>query len=319
MLSKEGIAVERLNSLKIDFAVNKNVGSINPLKIYGLLKQVHHIVKDKRINIIHSYSRATETLSTLYKLIFNKNIITVNTVLSLVDKRFFVEYKSDRLIAISLCLESQLINKFKIPKDRISLIYNYAESYSGDNRKKPFDNNNFVILSVGRFHKEKDFEALLKAINILNNPNVKLNLIGSGDLELNYKKYIDENKLNVTLISPKNDLSQYFLDCDICVLPSLVDPLPTFMIQSGLFKKPFIGSNVDGIAETIIDEKNGLLFSQGNSIDLADKIMMYYQNSDLMRQCANNLYELVSVKHLPAENISKIIELYNSLLKGEIS
>jgi glycosyltransferase involved in cell wall biosynthesis len=87
------------------------------------------------------------------------------------------------------------------------------------------------------------------------------------------------------------------------------------MIQSGFFKKPFISSNVDGIGETIVDGFNGLLFTKGDSAELADRIMKYYQDVSLMSRCAGNLYELVNEKHLPADNVKKIYELYNSLLR----
>lgn len=314
LFSKEGIAVERLKYLNIDYSINKNIGSNNPFTVFGLLKQVHSIVTENKINVIHSYSRATELLCLLYKTFYDKNIVTANTVLSLVGKRYFVEYKSDCLIAISLCVESQLINKFKIPKNRINLLYNYAEPYSGNIVPKPSDKNKFKILSAGRYHPEKGFEVLLKAIRYLNNPEIEVTLVGSGNLKDKYQKYIDENGLNVTLRPPENDLTKYFLDCDICVLPSLVDPLPTFMIQSGFFKKPFIGSDVDGISETITDGNSGLLFEKGDTEGLAGKIMEYYNNADLKNKCADNLYDLVSKRHLPVNNVRKMYELYNSLI-----
>ena len=314
LFSKEGIALERLELLGNNYTINENIGSQNPLTIYSLLKQINKVVNEKQINIIHTYSRATELLSFLYKSLFNKKIVIVNTVLSLIGKRYFIEYKSDRLIAISLCVESQLLNKFRVPKNRINLIYNFAEPYSGKYFPKPFNKKEFKILSVGRYHREKNFETLLKALKYLNNESITLDLIGSGELRSEYQKYIDKNKLNVRLIQPVNDLTPYFLNCDICVLPSLVDPLPTFMIQSGFYKKPFIGSDVDGIGETINDGFNGLLFTKGDSVKLADKIIKYYQDTSLMSRCSDNLYELVSGKHLPVDNVKKIYELYNSLL-----
>jgi len=314
LLSKEGIAVERLKDLNIDYSTDKNIGSRNPIFITGLLKKIHSIVLENNINIIHTYSRATESLCLMYKSLYKKNIVTVNTVLSLVDNRYYVEYKSERLIAISRCVESQLINKFKIPKGRISLIYNYAEPYSGDSIRNNTNKDKLRILSAGRFHREKDFETLLKAINYLDNPNIEVTLVGSGKLKVKYQKYICENNLNVNLKSPVNDLTEYFLSSDVCVLPSLIDPLPTFMIQAGFFKRPFIGSDVDGISETIVDGTNGLLFDKGDTAGLAGKIMEFFRDSDLRRKCADNLFHLVYEKHNPVINVGRILDLYNFLI-----
>lgn len=315
LFSKEGIAIERLKYLNIDYSINKDIGCNSPLSVFSLLKHVHNIVTKNEINIIHSYSRATEVLCLLYKYIYNKKIITVNTVLSLVDRRYFVEYKSDKLIAISLCVKSQLLNMFKIPENKIDLIYNYAEPFSTDCFKEHSRESKFRILSVGRYHKDKGFEVLLKSILYLKDHDIEVTIVGSGDLKDKYQEYIFKNNLNVTLMPPVNDLTNYFLNCDICVLPSFVDPLPTFMIQSGFYKKPFIGANVDGISETITDSYNGLLFEKGDSQLLAGKIMKFYQNIDLRNKCANNLYELVLNRHHPVNNVRKILELYKSCLK----
>ena len=172
----------------------------------------------------------------------------------------------------------------------------------------------FNVLAIGRYHKEKNFETLLEAIKYLNIPDVKVNIVGSGALKMSYQRYIDANNLNVKLIPPQNDLSKYFLESRICVLPSIVDPLPTFLIQSGFYKKPFIGSNVDGIAETITDGFNGLLVSPKNPYELAEKIMIYYNNPSLMNKYADNLYKYVHKNHLPEVNIKSIYNLYKSLL-----
>ncbi|MFA5011724.1 MAG: glycosyltransferase family 4 protein [Ignavibacteria bacterium] len=314
MFSREKTAQKRLEELDIDFLINDNIGSNNPIHYTKILKQIHGIVSDKNINILHSYSRATEFLCTLYKKYINKNIKTVNTVMSLVSRKFFVEYKSDRIISISRCVNTELTDKFKIPKGRIKLIYNFAEppikEYISIKRKE----SGFVILSAGRFHEEKNFKTLLRALHFINNPQISLKLVGSGKLEADYKKYILKHNIKAAIFPSQNDLAPLFAQCDICVLPSVVDPLPTFMIQAGLFKKPFIGSDVDGIGETIEHEVNGLTFEKKNYKELADNIMRFYEDKKLMIKCSDNLFSLVSERHSPDKNIDQIYNLYIELL-----
>jgi glycosyltransferase involved in cell wall biosynthesis len=101
----------------------------------------------------------------------------------------------------------------------------------------------------------------------------------------------------------------------MCVLPSLRDPFPNFMLQSGLHKKPFIGSNIDGIAELIADGKNGLLFSSGNSGELAEKIKLLKSDIKLAGACARNLHSQV-LNNLTQKTIIPLInDLYKNLIK----
>lgn len=318
LLSKEDIANQRIEELKIPFSIDKKIGGNNPLYFPGLLKRIHSIVDKYNINILHSYSRSTELICLLYRKYINKNLITLNTIMSLVNSRYFLEYKSDKLISISKSVKNQLIHKFKVSENKINLIYNYAEPVTSNYISEITNEQSFNILAVGRYHREKNFETLLDAIKYLNNPNIKVNLIGSGNLKESYQRYIASNNLNVKLIPPQNDLSKYFLESQICVLPSIVDPLPTFLIQSGFYKKPFIGSNVDGIAESITDGYNGLLFKKEDPTELAEKINTFYKDPILMNKCASNLFEHVCNKHTPEVNVKNIYNLYQTLLSNKI-
>ena len=86
------------------------------------------------------------------------------------------------------------------------------------------------------------------------------------------------------------------------------------MLQSGLHKKPFIGSNTDGIAELIIHQENGLLFRKKDAEDLADKINIFAQNKTLADKCRINLFETVSNNFTEKQIIPEIIKLYEDLV-----
>ncbi len=87
------------------------------------------------------------------------------------------------------------------------------------------------------------------------------------------------------------------------------------MLQSGLHKKPFIGSNADGIAELIIHRENGLLFRKKDSEDLADKINIFAENNSLANKCRMNLFETVSNNYTEKQIIPEIIKLYKDLIR----
>ena len=152
-------------------------------------------------------------------------------------------------------------------------------------------------------------------MKIINNNNFSLILVGEGDNDIDYKRYISRHNLNVEIIVPQKNLIQYFLVADLCVLPSERDPFPNFMLQAGLHKKPFIGANVDGIGELISDGVNGLLFKSGDENELAEKIMKFAGNPDFAACCANNLHKDVVNNYTQEFIIPKIRKLYNSLLK----
>jgi len=89
------------------------------------------------------------------------------------------------------------------------------------------------------------------------------------------------------------------------------------MLQCGLHKKPFIGANVDGIGELIINGYNGLLFESGSDKELAEKIKLFKTDKALANSCAQNLYSDVINNYTQEFIIPKIKAMYARLLKSK--
>lgn len=321
LLTNKGDSLERLEENSIPYLIKSSVHSKGILSFTRALNAISNLIKEYDIDIIHSYHRYSELLAVQAARLFRKKKIkTVFTSLSLVERKYNVEFKSDKIIAVSYTIRNMLRQKFKVKEDRITLIPNFTDT---DELKEietfaePVRDSGkyFNILSVGRFHSDKNFEILLTALTLLNDSSVRLVLIGEGDLLNNYSNFIKKNKLNVEIVSPQKDLVNYFLMTDICVLPSIHDPFPSFMLQSGLHKKPFIGANVDGIAELIKNNYNGLLFDNKSALELAYKIYQLKTDRELAKRFASNLHNKVVNKYTQEFVIPKIERVYRELVK----
>lgn len=322
LCTNKGDSFERAEELGINIFTFS--GLSKKTSLLKSLKFLSDIIKQNNITVIHSHHRYYELLANSLKK--NNNIHTVFTALSIVDKRYFVEFKSDKIIAVSNSVKDMLIKKFKVNETKIILIPNFAEYKESNNNigyekadRKSFDQKEeIIILSVGRFHKEKNFATLFEAIALLKNYRIKVILIGEGEEKESYMKIIKENSLNVHLYPPQRNLKEFFDISDICILPSVTDPFPGFMLQSGLYQKAFIGSDVDGISELIEHGENGLLFEKRNAKELAVKIKLFIGNKSLARKCAVNLHKKVRAKYTQDQVIPQIEELYDKLSNEKI-
>ncbi len=321
LITNGGDSFDRLDELNIPYTIVKRLHSKNPVSFAKNINNLRAFIKEKEINILHTHHRYSELIGlNAGKLIKPHRPKTVFTSLSIVDRRYKVEYKSDKIIAVSGTIKKMLTGKFRVNENKIALIPNFTDTEETMCNitpvKKSLGNSKFFnILAIGRFHPEKNFEILLKALNILKDSSLKLTLIGEGESETGYKKYINHHKLNAEIIPPQKKITKYFGEAGICVLPSAKDPFPNFMLQAGLHKKPFIGTNIDGIAELIKDGTNGLLFPDGDENELAGKIMQFKNNKSLASKCAQNLYSDVMNGFTQKWVIPKIEKLYYDLMK----
>ncbi len=287
-------------------------GLMNKRRIAQTLKEISRIIEENGIDTVHTHHRYCELLANTAK---KGPVKTVLTALSIVDRRFFVDYRSDRIIAVSNSVRRMLTERFKVSEKKIVTVPNFADSSeigrSVSNRKK--GHSEFTIFSACRFHEEKDPFTLLKAMEIMKDRKVKLILAGSGELEDELRRFSGGRGLNVVFIKPKEDLTDLFSQADLCMLTSVRDPLPTFLLQSGLHSKVFAGARTDGIADTISDRRNGLLFRPRDPQEAADAVLFAMNNAETCLDLAVNLHKEVMENFTEQVNTKKIIRIYDEI------
>jgi glycosyltransferase involved in cell wall biosynthesis len=315
VLRGEGITYFKGNGLNVQSLM------IEKRNIFSFIQIIFSIImycKSHEINIIHSHHRFFDLASSIVKKLMN--IKTLTSVQSIVYGKKFLSYKADFLIAAGMKVKDHLIEYFNIAPQKIKIINNFVvptelqvvQSKQSLMKRLNLNDDDFVIVFVGRFSKEKGIDVLLKAFCFFQGYNdIKLVLIGEGEEIEEIKKISSVNKNNIKIISPQKQIYDWYNIANLIVLPSRVDPFPLVMLEAGLTKKAFIGSRVDGIAEVIVDEKNGLLVSPGNEHELAAAIKKIYENPEFAAMLAENLHRKVMEYY----TVEKIIPEYETLYK----
>jgi glycogen(starch) synthase len=253
---------------------------------------------------------------------------TVISVQSKVYKKKLFSYKSDKVIAVSNAIKLHLLKNFNINPSNIYLINNFVDKNEIKITQKKEEIFSEIGLKqgvpllgyFGRLDiKEKGVDILLDALEKVADkiPSVFLILAGNGIDENILKETALKKKLPAMFLGNLDNIWNYLNSCDIVILSSRVDPLPLVMIEAGFLCKPFIGANVDGIAETIKDHVTGILFTKGNADDLKNKIIELLTDKNLMERIGHNLNDEVHNRFTSENIIPRIEELYSRLLLQE--
>ncbi len=312
-IGNRGDAFERLHKAGIIYLQKKYFFS-KPL-IFKNLFFLKNYVKNNKIDIIHSHHRVPAIMVWLVKKIYRINVINLQTEHSILKKKYFLNYHSDKIIAVNDVVKENLKIKFGLNDNLIVKIPNFIdiEEYNINNKNKA--NDKFTILAAGRLVKEKNFELLIRAVSFLiEKNNVKLIIVGEGKEYKRLKELAEKLEINFELPGVTKDISTFLNIADLCVLPSKKESLSTFMLEAGLFKKVFIGSDIKGINDIIENRENGLLFKVNSSEDLKQKIDYVLKNR---KQCViygHNLYKIV-IENYNLDTIGlEIIELCKKLI-----
>jgi glycosyltransferase involved in cell wall biosynthesis len=120
-----------------------------------------------------------------------------------------------------------------------------------------------LVLSIGRFHQQKDQHALLAAWALVRDrfPDAVLALIGSGRLEGALREQALSLRLerSLRLLPPRADLAAAYADADVFALTSLWEGLPYVVLEAMAHGLPVVSTGVDGVPEAVEDGVSGIL------------------------------------------------------------
>lgn len=317
-ITNGGDAIQKVEVSNIYFQIiNFNVDKTNLLTFLKNLFFLKNFCQQNNINIIHTHHRYPELLSVILSKFVN--IKTVTTAHSFVKGKRPISFKSDKIIAVSYAIRKHLINDFRVRENKIKVIYNnlrkekISTTESFVRGKYNIQNDDFVFLFVGRINKIKGVDILVKAFNILNKEFEKIKLIMVGQI---LDDTVSQLKLsnNIQILEPRQNISELYLASDAVVLPSREDPFPYVMLEAGVYKLPLIASNVGGVKEFVVNEKNGLLFESENVDELYHKMKFFVENKLVIKKYGKALYNSVKPLLSIDNYINSLLEIYHSLL-----
>jgi glycosyltransferase involved in cell wall biosynthesis len=321
VLSFGGDAVNKFKGKSIPFELIKN-GNSSKKNIFANFIYIKNFCIRNKIDIIHSHHRYFDFLAYIISKFIN--IKTVTSVQSLVKGRKMFSYNADILIAPGNSVKEHLISYFGKPENKIKIINNFEDLSDFKTSEEPnilksnlgIENSKFVIGFIGRFvFEEKGVDILLQAMVKLKNDHsdLFLLLVGKGKNGVEINKIVKENNIPAIIINPQEKIFDYFKILNVLVLPSRVDPFPLVMLESGIMEVPFIGSEVGGIKELIRNKYNGLLFEKNNANDLAEKILMFYNDEELRKNCSKQLRIDIESNYTSEILLKKLQEIYIGL------
>jgi glycosyltransferase involved in cell wall biosynthesis len=164
---------------------------------------------------------------------------------------FIFQNKLNKLIVNSISTKRELIRKAWVNEDKIYIIHNaldatYYFRYTDEKIKKLRDSNGidsdtFLILSIGRIHKQKNILCTLKALARLKKrekgKKIRLCHIGYKQDKGMYMKilsFIAENDMEgiCYFMEPVHDIVHFYNMADVMVLSSLWEGLPNVVLEA---------------------------------------------------------------------------------------
>lgn len=293
-------------------------------------KKLKRILKEENPDIIHINGLDSEVAA---KAASQLDIPYLWHIRQLLDEDFSMRLHNEKEIYSYLKKANGVIGISEAVKEKfepilqkeVKLIYNGIplDEYIIKNKLSLYSNETINILIAGRIVEGKGQLQAVKAIkHLFDNDikNIKLVIVGKVDSE-NYfnklKSYIERFSLeeHITFYEHTDDLKELRRKCDIGLICSKKEAFGRVTIETMVSKMLVIGADTGGTKEIVTDHYNGLLYEEGNYIDLATKIQYAMENKREMESIIENAYFDALNKYSISKVVDQIIVLYEHCLK----
>lgn len=260
--------------------------------------KLRRVIRNFRPDVVHAHmvhanilTRLVRTTTSMNKLICTAHSSNEGGVIRMLSYRV-----TDRLANLTTNVSNTAVAAFEakhaVPKNSMLTVYNGVDftnfTYSPDAKdiivkELSLDSNTKIILAVGRFNASKNYFNLLSAINLIKDQlNISFVLLIAGDGELRFEIEKEITNLgisnNVLLLGRRDDIPLLMSACDVFVLSSDYEGLPTVLIEALACQSQVVSTNVSGAHEII--GKHGKIVPTKNPISLAEAIKDRLQNSN---------------------------------------
>lgn len=242
-------------------------------------------------------------------------------VKALVERQDFLRRelnRIDRVLAPSRLMERTLVQG-GIERERVSYLPYGIDAAEGTPGAERGNERVLRLGFIGSVAEHKGVEVAVEALGLLP-PGlpVELSIHGAPGSNAAYQAYYAQiqglaardPRIRLCPAFPNHEVRRVLATMDALVVPSVwPENTPLVVYEAFAAGCPVVGSDVEGIAEIVQHEVNGLLFAPGDSSGLAAAIRRLAENRPLLRTLASRTKPPLSV---PA-HVSRLEAIYREL------
>ncbi|WP_425616576.1 glycosyltransferase [Anatilimnocola sp. NA78] len=275
----------------------------------GCVRRLAQLAQSCRAGLIHAhqytpffYSRAPGWLGPRVPVLFTEHgrmHPDLPNRKRMLFNRLFLR-SQDRVVAVGESVKTALVKNEGIPGNKIEVIYNgvrlddfttdaslreQMRSELGIRPQQP------VAIQVARLDYLKDHSTAIRAAARVReqHPDFQLLLVGEGPERAKIEHEILERDLGATvrLLGLRSDVRQLLAAGDLFLLTSISEGIPVTLIEAMAARLPIVSTDVGGVAEVVLDGRNGWLAPAKNDEALATGILKVLRNPAQAQQLAS--------------------------------
>ena len=295
-----------------------DIDSKNPLTVLKLLTSIRQIIKKNEITIVHTHHRMAAFYIRLLKLVHPKliHVYTAHNVFKDKLPLYGFALKNAKSVAVGEAVNKNLKEDVGITDSRV--IYNGVVLKETDDQVDEIISYSGIKLGcIARLSEQKGLTYLLDAMSLLTVKDIRLFIVGGGELRNELENKVKELHLqnSVTFLGYRKDIVECINSFDFCILPSVFEGFGLVAIEAFMNSKTLVATDIPGLNE-VVTNKNGILVPAKDPAALASAIDKLAMDATLRQELASQAKKDYENKFSYPLFLENYRELYREL-KGE--
>lgn len=315
---------------------NRSPFSTNNIKAYHQLKRV---IDAEHYDIIHCHTpmggvvtrlaarsarkNGTKLIYTAHGFHFYKGAPMINWILYYTVEKFLSKYtdclitmnKEDYCAAVDRRFKAGIIKKIDGVGVNLERFHPISQEKKSALRKQyGFSDDDYILLSVAEFTKNKNQEFTIGSFKSLNSKidNLKMIFAGRGEQEQFCKKmaYNLHLEKNISFFGYRNDIEKLYQIADVLISVSYREGLPINIIEGMASGLPIICTDIRGQNDVVKNQRNGLLYQTDNVNEFVNGVLRIHNDLQLSAQMKDN-----NIKDVEKYSIDKAIAAMANIYK----
>ena len=251
-----------------------DIDSKNPLTVIKILYSIGQIIKNNEITIVHTHHRMAAFYIRLLKLVHPKliHVYTAHNVFKDKLPLYRFALKNAKSVAVGEAVNKNLKEDVGITDSRV--IYNGVVLKETDEQVDEIISYGGIKLGcIARLSEQKGLTYLLDAMSLLTVKDIRLFIVGDGELREELENKVKELDLqdSVIFLGYRKDIVECINSFDFCVLPSVFEGFGLVAIEAFMNSKTLVATDIPGLNE-VVTNKNGILVPAKDPAALASAI-----------------------------------------------
>lgn len=284
-LNRENRKIEYPNIRFVDMKVPRN--KFLETFLHSFFASVHALFQN--FDIIHYHNTGPGFFIPLARLSGARVVFTYHNVSytqqkwNAVARRFLAVSESvsmrqsDYIIFISEVIKNEMMNKYHLPEENTSVIFNGVripeKSVHDDYIRDLGLKKQGFILGVGRFLEEKGFDYLIRAFRKTGLDGIRLVLAGDTDYPTDYsvslKRLAEENGIVLTGYVRGEQLNQLYSNARLFIISSYSEGLPIALLEAMSYDLDVLASDIPANLQIGLDKDDYFKTGDEEALSLA--------------------------------------------------